>query len=357
VLDRAGLLGDDLRVTSPAMLVALRPLEIKQLFDFAIRIYRQRFSALFLAIAMVQLPLGLVSIVVMIKVVTLVYELQQMTGSGAEPDTTWFMDHLDFGIQLVLYMLGAAAYQLLIMPLGTLACSRLAVCALHGTAPSLRDCLRFALKRYWPTQVALATYALPLLGLAVLTLIFVLIAQATGSDTGIITASVLGLILIFFGVIATVLLYFRIFPALIGIIQAAEELPPGGMASQGMWLLRRAWELTTGQFWRMLGLILLAAIAINFISKGIAEIINYLVHFISQISQGLQFEDMLAKMVTSQQDPLSLGISMTLTTLVMLIFPPFFQCYQLLLYYDLRCRKEAYDLELLLDTATLPPAD
>ncbi len=267
------------------------------------------------------------------------------------------MDHLGFGILLGGFIIGAAFYQLLIMPLGTLTCARLATCALHGETPSFSECLRYGMKRYWATQVALATYGLPVVVLALLTLIMVVIGQATGNDAAIISGAIIGLTLIMLGILATAILYFRFFPALTGIIQSAEDLPAGGMGAQGVWLLRRAWDLTNGQFWRMFGLSVLAMLAINFISRGISEMINYLVFIISQLSQGFGTEAMFENMVMNQQDPLSLGISMTLATLVTLLFPPFLQCYQLLLYFDLRCRKEAYDLELLLDQAPLPPAD
>ena len=342
---------------SPKLLVALRPLEIKQLFDFAIRLYRQRFAAMFLAMAMVQLPLSFVSILLMVKFVAVMTELQQLANTGGEPDMAWLMDHLDFAILLGAFVIGASVYQVLVMPLGTLTCARLATCALHGETPSFSECLRYSLKRYWATQVALATYGLPIVGLSLLTLIMVVIGQATGNDAAILSGALIGLTLIMLGGFATAVFYFRFFPALLGIIQSAEELPQGGIGSQGVWLLRRAWELTTGQFWRMLGLLLLAAIAVNFISRGITESINYLVTILVEIGRGTQGEDIVTNMMFGSPDPLVLGISMTLATIVALIFPPFFACYQLLLYYDQRCRKEAYDLELMLNTAPLPPAD
>jgi hypothetical protein len=341
----------------PKLLVALRPLEIKQLFDFAIRIYRQRFPAMFLAMAMVQLPLSLLGIVVVLKLVIVMAELQQMTSTGSEPGMDWLLQHVDTAVMLAVVMLVAAAYQLVITPFGTLACARLGVRALHGESPSLGECLHYTLKRYWPTQVALATFVLPLLVLAVLTLILVLIGQATGSEAAIISGVIIGFALILLGAVATFLLYFRLFPALAGIIQSAEELPPGGMGSQGVWLLRRAWELTTGQYWRMLGLIVLAWFAIKTISRGISESVNYLVFLFVEIIRGTQGEDILTNMMFGSPDPLGMGITMTIATLITLIFPPFIMCYQLLLYYDLRCRKEAYDLELLLETAPLPPED
>lgn len=340
----------------PKLLVALRPLEIKQLFDFAIRLYRARFAAMFISMAMVQLPLSLVSIIVMVKFMGLATEVQKMGDTGMQPDTAWLMDNLGFGIMLGAFVIGAAFYQLLIMPLGTLTCARLGTCALHGETPSFGECLRYSLKRYWPTQVALATYGLPIVVLALLTLILVIIGQATGNDAAIIAGAIIGMTLIFFGCIAMALFYFRFFPALAGLVQSAEEIPESGMGAQGLWLLRRSWELTQGQFWRMLGLTLLAAIAINVISRGLTESINYLVFIIDQLSQGINPETMLENMMMSQQSPMSLGISMTLSTLAMLIFPPFIQSYQLMLYFDLRCRKEAYDLEVLLDKAPLPPA-
>jgi hypothetical protein len=351
------VLGDDQQVNPPAMLVALRPLEIKQLFDFAIRIYRQRFPAMLLAMSIVQLPISLAGVAVMIKFVSLATEVQRMTQSGLEPDSTWLLDNLDSFILLGAFMLGSAAYQMLVTPLGMLTCSRLATCALHGSQPSLSECFHYSLKRYWPTQVAIAVFGLPLVGLAVVALILVLVGQAIDSTGLMVTGAILGFALIFLGSLAMLLAYFRLFPALIGIIQSTEDLPPGSLTSQGMWLIQRAWELTAGQFFRVLGLSILAFFSIYVINRGISEMVNTIISLVFEVMRGTQGEDIFMNLMFQQPDPMQLGLSMTLIMIFSMIFPPFLQAYQLMLYYDLRCRKEAYDLKLLLDTAELPPAE
>jgi hypothetical protein len=330
-------------------------LEIKHLFDFAILLYRRRFTPMFLAMAMVQLPLSLVSIFLLLKFVGLSIEIQEMATTGMEPGYEWLVGQLDFGIVLAAFIVGGAFYQLLVMPLGTLTCARLATSALRGEDISFAEAFAFARSRYWQTQVALATFVLPLLGISVVVLLLVLAAQMAGSESAVIGLSIFGLVMILLGSLATAVMYFGFFPALAGLLQAAEDPPPGGILSQGVWYLKRSWALTRRHFWRCLGLILLLAIAINLVSRGLGESINYLVTIIYEIAQGTSGEDMVNNMLFGQPDMVPMGIAMALASVIALIFPPYVQAYQLLLYYDLRCRQEGYDLRLLLGSAQPPP--
>jgi len=328
--------------------IALRPLEIKHLFDFAIRLYRANFTAMFLAMAVVQLPLSLLSMPLALKSIEIINEVNTLQVSGRLPDQLWILDKLDESIPVLILAALVPVYQLFVMPLGNLTCARLAMQAALEAPLSLVDALRFAKRRYWPTQVALAIYLLPLLLLSVIMLVMVLASQAAGSETGVLIFSLLGLFLISLGSLGMLLLYPRFFGALSGIIQCREEPEETGILAQGLWYLKRAYALSQGFYMRLLGLLLLMHFAVAFITQGISEATNFILWLIeSAVSGGSITEDILDP--ARQQDVMVIGLSMMITMVVTLIIVPVWQCLKTLLYVDLRCRQEAFDLHVLLD--------
>lgn len=331
-----------------AQTIAIRPLEIKHIFDFAIRLYRANFSSMFLAMAAVQLPLSLLSLPLALKSIEIIYEIQELDLSGRLPDTPWILDKIDQSLPVLLLAALVPIYQLFVMPLGNLTCARLATQAALGSPVSLGDALRFAMRRYWPTQVALALYLLPLLTLSVVILVFVLASQAAGSATGVLSFSLLGLSLISLGLFAMLLFYPRFFAALSGIVQSREDPEGSGILAQGLWYLKRAYALSEGYYMRLVGLLLLMHFAVAFITQGISQTTNLVMTLINSIVSGGNItEEFLDP--AHQQDMLAIGLTMMITIVVALILVPIWQCLKVMLYIDLRCRKEAFDLHLLLD--------
>ncbi|MCB1220421.1 MAG: hypothetical protein H7A35_15955 [Planctomycetales bacterium] len=333
----------------------LRPLELKHLFDFAIRLLRFNFVPMFLSMAMVQLPLALIGIPLSLKMVAIAEKFQDpsfMTNSSGMD--IWNSIVLEFGdifLFLILGMIGAALYQLLVTPLGLLTCSRLAARALDGHRDDFGSAFRFALSRYWPTQVALATFFLPTVLLALLILIMVLIAQASGSDSAIIVIASTGVFLIWAASIATMLMYFRFFPALCGALQACEEGPDPGMVAQGVWYLKRAFSLSQGYYGRIFLMMLMMYIVWYMFNGGLQSTIELLVMLYDYMSSGsVDITEYITQQAEGNSDPLRMGLQMSIMHIVMLIFPPLWQCYKLLLYVDLRCRREAFDIYQLVES-------
>lgn len=327
----------------------LRPLEIKHIYDFAIRLYRARFAPMFLSMAVVQLPLSLVWISVTTALVRFQQELLAAESKGETTDMDWFYSQADQALWVGVLLLFAMAYVLLVSPLGNLTCSRLASTTLLGEEQSLGAAFRFALRRYWPTQVALATFVLPLLALAVLVLLLVVLAMATGSDAGVGAAAVSGIFLILIGMVATWLYAFRFFPALMGVMQCAEEPEGSGVFAHGLWYLKRAYALTQGYFMRVLGLTVLLYFAAGLIQRGVTESVQLIYLLVQLLSAGeASAENLVAQMAASQNDVLYMAVAIGTSSIVSLLFPALIVCFQTLLYYDLRCRKEGFDLLLML---------
>ncbi len=94
--------------------------------------------------------------------------------------------------------------------------------------------------------------------------------------------------------------------------------------------LSRSWALTSGLFWRVLGI------------STVAGLLTFLVAELP----ALTIQSGLALVVTSQEATTGPLISALITPLSLILTLPFSMAVIVLLYYDLRVRKEGYDLEL-----------
>ena len=341
-------------MSTPHNRFVLRPLELKHLFDFAIRLLRFNFLPMLLSMAMVNLPIALLSIPMLIRFVSMAETLQDPTSYSGPSQTDIFnnliLEQGDFIIFGAIGLLFMAVYQLLVMPLGTLTCARLAARALDGYRDSFAEAFDFARSRYWPTQVALATFFLPTVAMALLVLVLVLISTNMGGTTAALVISGVGMFLIFAMVVATLIMYFRFFPALSGVLQASEENPEEGIVAEGLWYMRRSFGLTGGHFFRVLGMMFLLQLACNMILSGMRSTIEMFVALFDYMSSGnTNFTEYFMAQAEGKSDPIQLGITMALVTLFSVMFPPYWQCFKLLLFNDLRCRKEALDIYRLLE--------
>jgi hypothetical protein len=347
------------------MALPLRPLELKQLFDFAIRIYRANFAPMVLLTALLQAPLSVVMTLFLYHFTTLVNQLQpDPLTEPAAPDEvpdpeTLFTQNADLWLLIGGLFLATAVYQLLVLPLVHVATSRLAAGTVLGQSCTVREALAYAGKRYWPTQIALAAFLLPLLVIALLALLPV--AALSGGDPAEMMIALLGSMgFIWVAGMATVAFYFRFFPAMTGAVQAVEDPPlhVRGAGAQGLWYLKRSFGLTARHYWRMVGYLLLLWMALGFVQNGAGESVRLLVWlaWLPTNMPGGSGEEQFAAAMTSMNHPTVIAWSMAITSLLGLLTPALIICYQTLLYFDLRFRKEGLDLELLLEDTPRPPA-
>jgi hypothetical protein len=337
---------DDFRaMASGEQTIFRRPLDIKLIFDYTIRLYRRNFIPMLLAMAIVQLPLVLILMPFNMKALALITEMEQMPVIGEDFSTEWMWQQFDILLPYLLLAAIAPIYQVLVLPLGNLACAWLARESAHDRSGTIGDALRFAASRYWPTQVALATFLLPLLGLSVVVLLIVLLFSALGMNTAVMISAVIAMIVIQLGALVTWILAPRFIFALNGIIQTAETPSQRSVFRQGMYYLRRAWELTRGNqvYFRLVGYLLLMSVATNMVNQGVSETINTIGSFIAASREHTSIDDQFwASMNTT--DLTSAGIAIVFAALVSLVIVPVWQNFKLVLYYDRRCRHEGYDL-------------
>ena len=135
--------------------------------------------------------------------------------------------------------------------------------------------------------------------------------------------------------VAGILILFLVVPYVLYVTTRWAVVVPGVVledlgAADG---LRRSWHLTDGSVWRVLGILVISGI----LTLVVAEL------------PGLTLTLLLEMLApTSTFTPL---VSMLVTQITLLIALPFTTAVNVLLYYDLRVRREGYDLELLAQDA------
>jgi hypothetical protein len=272
----------------------LRPLSAGQVIDTALRIVRRHWLTFLAIVLYVVAPLELVNALI--------------AGTAFDADGT-----ADTDTALVL---GAGALSLVISLFATTLASGAAFQAVTetylGRVPSWSRSLGYAVRRahalLWVTVIATLVVLAPMIAL-------VAAAAATGSD-GLAWAAVLTLI--FPGIFLWVAFSVST-PALVG-----EDL-------RGTRALRRSYRLVAGRWWAAFGLWLLA----------------YLLVFVVAGILGAIFGAALGSAIDTDTRGGAILVNALTSILVGTVATPFLSAVAVVLYVDLRVRKEGLGIELL----------
>ncbi len=269
----------------------LRPLGVGEILDVAIKIYRRHFATLVKIVALVVIPIQVLSLLI--------------TASSA-PQETYSFDPsptstggLDEGREVAAYATGQFLVGLLgvvVFLITTAACFKAVSDGYLGARPDWRESLRFALSR-----------ALSLTWLSVLTAFLLVLALLLL----VLPAVWLG----FAWVVAPAALLF-------------EDV-------RGRKALGRSFRLVRGRWWPTFATLLIALV----LSSIVVGIFGFVVGF----GTGLAFEllaDGVGPVVSLVLTGVINVVATTLTT-------PFQAAVAALIYFDLRIRKEGFDLEVM----------
>ncbi len=270
---------------------AMRPLGVGEILDVAINICLRNAGTLIRLTLGIIVPLQVLSTLISLSVAADDEEDDGLPGSGTfDPSSGDGTIEDDVWIELAgLGLIGLLA--LIAGVFATAACFRAISEAYLGRTPDWRESYRFAAPR-------------------VLSLLWVIILTALGVALGFLLLIVPGLILyVWWSVAAPVLL--------------AEGV-------RGRRALGRSRQLVRGRWWATFGVIVVGVIMAAVISAGLTAVSTLLVSGEAD-SPGRIVADGLAGLVSS-----------AITT-------PLTAAFTVVLYFDLRVRKEGFDLELLAD--------
>ena len=314
----------------------LRPMSLGDMFDAAFKLYRRHFLTFIGIVALLQVPMAIVQFLVVITVGNRALqnwmrfaERVPVLRPGQNPlDIFPFTDILTIaGISI---LLGAVQF-LVVRNLITGALANAIARSYNGQPVSILDAYRFGPRRFLSLLGAsLSTFFLGALFFALIFgcsfgSVFALIG--TGKRTSGALAAVL-VILLMFGLFAlfglgSLYIYSRLLVTTQAIV-LEDRGPIEGIV--------RSWRLVGGAFWRALGVLVLMGILTYLISQFPASIISFGI----TLASGGALDNLMLNQV----------ITMVLVQLGELLALPLQLAVYTLLYFDLRVRKEGYDLEL-----------
>lgn len=262
----------------------LRPLRVGETLDAAIKIYTRNAGQLFKTVLVLVIPFEIIGAILLASAVS---------GSSIIDGKFLFTNQGDLDAFTVSRLVFQALIGLLIL-LANAACFKAVSDTYLGERPDWRESLRFAFKRFGPV-LWLAIVAFVILVVAFFALIIPAIYLAVA-----------------FSVALPVLLVERI----------------GGFKA-----LSRSFQLTKGRWWPTLGTLLVAAILV--------AIVQFVIGFVIGIVLGVVFHG------SSGSPVLLVILGRMFDGIGRMISIPFFAACVTVIYYDLRVRKEGYDLQLL----------
>ncbi len=291
---------------------ALRPLSVGEMLDAAMKILVRNFLALAKATSVVVLPAALIVAVVEGSVVTPSSIVNPNTGQLQTSDLRTLG-----GAFVTIY-----AVTLVAVLFSSAICYKLVGDAYVGTTPDWRVALRFTARRLpsilWVSVVVFAYFGL--LGVGGIVVIVLL-------------AHVVPALAVLAGIALFVVFVWLVVPSGLAVPTFMMEGVKGGKA------YRRAFRLVRGNWWRTLGLLLLAGL-LSAVVSGIADVVFGvgLRAALGGTTAGRVFVDFILFGVTY------------------VCIHPFEGAVLVILSIDLRVRKEGYDVQLLASQLGVDPA-
>lgn len=300
----------------------LRPLRIGEVLDVGIKVYTRNAKTLFKLVALVVIPVQVLGVLIIISTIpdALASTNQnpfQFTGDPATSSVP------DFEVrEFLIYIAGVMVVTILgfvATTISTGACFKAVSDAYLGSTPEWRSSLRYAMARVGS-----------LLWVVFLVLLCTIAAMVAGVAVGVVPAlalqnEVLVVIGIVLGLVVGLLL-----AAAIGVVLslATPALLTEGL--RGTKALRRSFELVRSRFWPVT-----AVVVVSYLIRTVLD---------SAIGGGvaaLTFTDIGESVFLTQ------ALSGAAGAIATIIATPFQAAVVAVLYFDLRVRREGFDLQLL----------
>lgn len=311
----------------------LAPLGVGEILDVAIKIYWRNAPTLFRLVFLVVAPVQALSVLIFSSALP---EAAMLGGGGGllqqqplqptpqqplfEPDDLWA-----FGAGILVLV----TLTIIAGAVSTAACFKAITDAYLEAAPEWRSSLRFATSRLlsvvWVTLLSGLVLMVPFLPVGVVIALLV----AAGVDGGALVAVIVFLLLA--GFVGAVWLYISVqvsVPALL-----TEDL-------RGSKALRRSGNLVRGRWWQTFLIIVLGSLLASIVSGAISGLLT-----------AVTFTDLGDSLLPS------LILNAIGTTIATVLTTPFTAAFITVLYFDLRVRKEGFDLELLARRVGVDPPD
>lgn len=312
-----------------------KPMSIGQILDRTFSVYRKHFGKFFLLMLIFFAPLYLVQEMM----ITDFTSLSVFPDSSVEPFSDEYFENLDSSAEFenvwvaILFLILLIPLTFLVsMPVSTAAITFMVKAQMDGREVSMKESIKQAFSRFWPLAGSTVVYGLiafgMLLGIILLTVLFIVIIAAIGSDSigelaldevisDPATVIIGGVLYIF------ILLLLMLIPGYF-LLRWGFYLPTVAMEEGGIGL-KKSWNLTKGNFWRIFG--------IYFVLMMMTSVFTAVFQMIT--------------LLALQNSIIGLLLQNLLT---LLVYPLGFIAYAIT-FFDLQLRKEGADLQALLQSA------
>lgn len=297
----------------------LRPMDLGEIIDQTLRLYARNFPVLFLLSVCMQVPLLLAQMPMLLMMGSTFTQLTSLDG----PDP--FSNPLMLAQLMLAYavmILGIMVYFLLVRPVVMGSIVHVGASGFMGHKARAGEALRAAWRQALPLIVTTVVLGLGLSVAAMVFLIPVIFGAALFgalSQSPVVLGIVIGLaILLWLIGVAVAYVYTYLYPQ---VIMVEKD---GYFAALG-----RSFRLVRSQFWRMVGLAILFGLVM--------------------MMGGVLFSVPFGLLGAVSQDKSMLVLIQSLSTLGNALLIPLPLLGATVAYYDLRIRKEGYDLEVMAD--------
>jgi hypothetical protein len=319
----------------------LRPMSLGDMFDAAFKLYRRHFLTFIGIVALLQVPMAIVQFLVQLTLGNRALqnwvrfaERVPVSGPGQNP-----LDIFPFGDILTVAGIGIAlsvVQFLFVRNLVTGALANAIARSYNGQPVSILDAYRFGPRRFLALiGASLATFVV---GAALLAVIFgcsfgsIFALAGSGNRTSGAIAAILVVLLMLGLFVLLGLGALFVYSRLLVTTQAIVLEDRGPIEG-----IRRSWRLVGGAFWRALGVMVLMGLLTYLIAQFPASIISFGITLASGGAlDSLVVNQVITTLLYQIGEILALPLQLAVYTL---------------LYYDLRVRKEGYDLELRVQQA------
>lgn len=300
----------------------LRPLNLADILDLIVKIYRGHFGQLMAICAAILVPLGVMQVVISTSVV-----------SGASSGVS---DAMPFGsLPIVMVLLVIYVFLMAVgTPVMQAAVAKAIASYYLGTATDFGAVYRFALRKWLTLLWVMALMGLVVGGAATVCMIPVGLLVGVGGgmmggSTGLTIAT--GLLTALLGLVAlAAVTYFGTMLYFCGLVVVLED-------TQAVPALHRSWTLVRGEFWRVFGTLLVLTLMVS-VARAIMV-------YPVQLGLMLLGEEML---------PITYAVTQGVAVVAQLLTFPLMIAGTVLLYYDLRIRKEGFDLVAMAEAIGQP---
>jgi hypothetical protein len=275
------------------------PMSVGQIIDRAFRLYRSNFIRFVAIVAIIQVPIALIQYAV--SPTSVEYEQTDWQSHGGEEFRFGFQSTQGAGVSVVVTLLFLVA-QLLCMAALTKGVSE----SYLGNQVTVGQAYKTVLPRLFTLILAVILLWLIFAGVGVI---------------GMVAAFAIPVL----GIIAWLCLMIFLAVRVLLTVQTLVVERCGPYKS-----IKRSWALTARNFWRAFGLLLLLGLII-----GVVMLLFFLV-------AGLVMRD--ARFLFTPGGSLTVW---AINTALQILLTPIGACALILLYYDLRIRKEGFDLQML----------